>query len=180
LSFAKLKTETDKVFEEIDLNKIVKGVLFNLNSTIDKTGTTVHVQPLPIATVIPIKLGQVFQNLMSNAIKFRKKEEPLTLHISAQETKEFITISIQDNGIGIEKDFLEKIFIPFKKLHAQREYKGSGIGLATVKHIVELHQGEIWVESVFGEGSTFYFTLSKVLNTSQQESRLLLSASELN
>lgn len=181
LDFAKLKTEQERVFQEEDLNKIVKSALFTLHSRIEKTGTTVNVNTLPQTWIIPVKLGQVFQNLLSNAIKFRKKETPLVIEISAIENEASITISIQDNGIGIEKQFQEKIFTPFKKLHSQQEYKGSGIGLATCKHIIGLHLGELWVESEFGKGATFYFTISKLLNVPNvKEGRMVLEESELN
>ncbi len=180
LSFAKMKTERDIVFEEVELDTIVEKTLFNLKSTLEKTGTSIQVTPLPKALVIPVKMGQVFQNLISNAIKFRKKEELLVITINAIDKVDHIHFTIQDNGIGIEEEFIDKIFAPFKKLHAQSEYKGSGIGLATCNHIIELHQGTIWVDSVFGKGSTFHFTISKMLNTAASEGRMVLNSSELN
>jgi len=181
LDFAKLRSDKKIVFQEKDLNAIVKSVLFNLQSQIKETGTTIQIGALPTAFVIPVKLGQVFQNLLSNSIKFRKKDSPLVIQISAIEREDYIQIKIEDSGIGIEQEYLGKIFAPFKKLHAQREYAGSGIGLATCKHIIELHLGKIWVESEFGKGSTFYFTLSKLLNSSNvEEGRMIMSNAELN
>jgi len=181
LDFAKLKSDKEIVFKEKDLESVVTSVLFNLQNQIKETGTTIQVNSLPKALVIPVKLGQVFQNLLSNAIKFRKKDTPLVIQISAIDRKDHIQIKIEDNGIGIEKEFQEKVFAPFKKLHAQRDYAGSGVGLATCKHIIELHLGRIWVESEFGRGSTFYFTLSKLLNTPNvMEGRMIVSNAELN
>ncbi len=181
LDFARLKTEKERVFKAVDLNIVVERVLFNLKSQIKKTGTVIEVNSLPKTMVIPIKLGQVFQNLISNAIKFRRKESPLAIQIQATEEEEHFLISIQDNGIGIEKEFQEQIFTPFKKLHTPSEYKGSGVGLATCRHVIDLHLGKIWVESELGKGSTFYFTISKLLNNNtMEEGKLIVSNPELN
>ena len=107
------------------------------------------------------QLLRVFLNLISNAIRFRKPEEPLKIHISANKNiyNNECVFSVQDNGIGIEEQYSERIFTIFQRLHTRKVYKGTGIGLSIVKRIIERHGGSIWVESVFGEGSTFYFTL---------------------
>ncbi|MFK7984275.1 MAG: ATP-binding protein [Saprospiraceae bacterium] len=104
-------------------------------------------------------MNQVFQNIISNAIKFKKKTEPLTIKIHSTKKDKYWELVIEDNGIGIEQNNQEKIFAPFHKLHSQKEYPGSGIGLATCKRIIELHQGKIWVESEEGKGTKFIFTL---------------------
>ncbi len=107
------------------------------------------------------QLQRVFQNLISNAIKFKKPEEPPIIHISSNKdlyNKEYV-FSIKDNGIGIEEQYSERIFVIFQRLHTRDVYKGTGIGLSIVKRIIERHGGRIWVESEYGKGSTFYFTI---------------------
>ena len=107
------------------------------------------------------ELQRVFLNLISNAIKFTKQDEPLKIDISAYkhgENNEYVFI-VKDNGIGIEEQYNERIFIIFQRLHTREAYKGTGIGLSIVKRIIERHGGSIWVESKFGEGSNFYFIL---------------------
>jgi light-regulated signal transduction histidine kinase (bacteriophytochrome) len=104
---------------------------------------------------------QLFQNLIGNAIKFKKPDEPPKIHIKARKDKnrnEHV-FSVRDNGIGMDQQYAERIFIIFQRLHTQDEYEGTGIGLAVSKRIVERHGGHIWVESEPSTGSTFYFTI---------------------
>ena len=108
---------------------------------------------------MPTKINQIFQNIISNAIKFKKEDEPLTIKIQSENKGSHWELAIEDNGIGIEKEHQEKIFAPFQKLHSEQEYSGSGIGLATCKRIVDMHKGEIWVESEKDKGTKFVFTL---------------------
>ncbi|HML04975.1 MAG TPA: ATP-binding protein [Methanobacterium sp.] len=108
------------------------------------------------------QLTKVFQNLISNAIKFKKKDESPKIHISSkkdEDRNEYI-FSVQDNGIGMDPQYAERIFTIFQRLHTREEYQGTGIGLSIVKRIIERHGGRIWVESELGNGSTFYFTIS--------------------
>src|SRR5690606_12307025 len=98
------------------------------------------------------------QNLIGNGVKFRRADKP-HVHISARRSGSEWIFSVQDNGIGIEPQYMQDIFVVFKRLHGRSEYPGTGIGLAIVKKIVEYHKGRIWLESKIGEGTTFYFTL---------------------
>ena len=115
--------------------------------------------PLPVVLADPLQLEQVFANLVSNAIKFRRPDEPLRIHVGARRTNGFWEFSVSDNGIGIEPEYFEKIFVIFQRLHTKDAYPGTGIGLAIVKRIIDRHGGTIRVESTPGEGSTFFFTL---------------------
>jgi light-regulated signal transduction histidine kinase (bacteriophytochrome) len=141
-----------------DCNKILERVLSDMDRSIEESGAVVTHNGLPTIIVNNVQIGQVFQNLISNAIKFRGNEPP-RIHISArQEGTEWI-FAVRDNGIGMEQAFFDRIFIMFQRLHTRAEYPGSGIGLAACKKIIERHGGVIWVESEPGKGSTFYFRL---------------------
>jgi len=114
---------------------------------------------LPTITGYKVELKQLFQNLLSNAIKFRNKDQAPEVKITVEAIDDFWQFSFKDNGIGIDNNYFKEIFIVFQRLHIRSEFPGSGIGLALCKRIVELHKGEIWVESELEKGSTFYFTL---------------------
>ena len=124
---------------------------------IKENKATVSHDPLP-NVIADGTQAQVFQNLIINGIKFHSEEAP-KIHISAEKKESEWVFSVQDNGIGIDPQYSEKIFEVFKRLHKKEEYPGTGIGLAVCKKIVERHGGRIWVESELGKGSTFYFTL---------------------
>ena len=148
-------------FKEIDATKALDDASFYLKSVIEECNVEVTHDKLPKITVDQSQLTKVFQNLISNAIKFRKENEAPKIHIRArkdEEKNEYI-FSVQDNGIGMEQQYAERIFTIFQKLHTIEEYQGSGIGLSIVKRIIERHGGRIWVESELGKGSTFYFTI---------------------
>jgi chemotaxis family two-component system sensor kinase Cph1 len=113
---------------------------------------------LPTVMADGSQLVMLLQNLISNAIKFRSEEVP-NIHISAKQKKDEWIFSIADNGIGIEPEFFDRIFVIFQRLHGREKYTGTGIGLAVCKKIVERHSGRIWVESESGEGTTFFFTI---------------------
>jgi light-regulated signal transduction histidine kinase (bacteriophytochrome) len=117
--------------------------------------------PLPIVLADKIQVGQLFQNLISNGLKFRR-DVPPHVHISAREDSDGWRFSVQDNGIGIDPAQAGRLFCVFERLHTEEEYPGTGIGLAICKKIVERHGGRIWLESEPGNGTTFYFTLPKV------------------
>lgn len=149
-----------KAFEIIDVNLLLKEVLENLSTSIKENNATIKIADLPKINGDPILINQLFQNLIQNAIKFRDARTP-EIDISCKEEKDEYLFSVKDNGIGIQKEYIDKIFIIFKRLHSKEEYPGTGMGLAICKKIVERHGGKIWVESEFGKGSTFYFTIKK-------------------
>ncbi len=159
LTYSRVGTR-GKPFEPIDCERVLDHVLANLKISIQETGCSVTLDPLPTVVADSGQLVQLFQNLIGNAIKFCKDVKP-EIHIGTvfdQDKKEWI-FSVKDNGIGIEPDFYDRIFVIFQRLHTKEEYKGTGIGLAVCSKIVERHGGRIWVESEMGEGTTFYFSL---------------------
>ena len=147
-----------KGFEPADCTAVLDQALANLKAAIDKNGAVVTHDPLPTVMADNLQLVQLFQNLIGNAIKFHV-EEPPRIHILAEQKGNEWVFSIRDNGIGIEPQYAERIFVIFQRLHAREEYPGTGIGLAICKKIVERRGGRIWVESQPGIGSTFYFTI---------------------
>ncbi len=133
----------------------------NLEMSIADTGTIITHDELPSVMGDTSQLGQLLQNLIANAMKFRSQESP-AIHISAKQESDMWVISVTDNGIGIEEEFRERIFVIFQRLHHREAYEGTGIGLALCKKIVEQHGGTIWLDSTFGEGTTFHFTLRTI------------------
>ena len=157
LSFAKLSTK-QKELEPIDLNEIVSLTKMNLADTITKDSAVIESSHLPFVMGDKDLLTELFQNLIANAIKFKNEQPPL-IQISCEEKDKDYIIAIKDNGIGFDPKYKKDIFTLYKKLSGK--YSGSGIGLATCRKILELHNGEIWVESAVGKGSTFFFSLKK-------------------
>ncbi len=162
LEYSRVRTR-GKSFQQVDLNMVLERTLSNLKMTLIDSGGTVTFDELPVIMADDVQLLQLMQNLIENAIKFRKKDPP-QIHIKAVPyaglgPEKQWRISIQDNGIGIEPQYVERIFIMFQRLHTHEEYEGNGIGLAICKRIVERHGGKIWVESKPGEGSLFSFTI---------------------
>jgi PAS domain S-box-containing protein len=153
-------TSQGGAFGLADCNEILRMVVESLQATIQSHGAAVTADQLPTVLGDATQLGQVFQNLIANAIKFHGKESP-RIRVGAEERPGEWAFSISDNGIGIAPEYFERIFIIFQRLHTIEEYGGTGIGLAVCKKIVERHGGRIWVESKVGEGSTFHFTIPK-------------------
>ncbi|MDX2100647.1 MAG: ATP-binding protein [Leptolyngbyaceae cyanobacterium bins.59] len=133
--------------------------LGNLRGRIAETEAVITHDPMPTIVADNTQLMQLFQNLIGNAIKFQKKQEPPCIHIGVQRQEDAWLFSVQDNGIGFDPQFADRIFVIFQRLHTRDEYPGSGMGLAICKKIVECHRGRIWVESELGKGATFYFTI---------------------
>ncbi|HTS78432.1 MAG TPA: PAS domain S-box protein [Bryobacteraceae bacterium] len=142
-----------------DANQALEAALSNLSSAISNSGARVISERLPAVAVHSTHLQQVFQNLVSNAIKYRSPDRAPVLRITAQAEDEYFVFSVADNGIGIDREYTETIFGLFKRLHSNDAYSGTGIGLAICKRIVDRYHGRIWVESEPGKGSTFRFTV---------------------
>jgi|GEM_PF-2832677 len=159
LQYARLETRAQP-FQPVNCNTVLQLVKENLRTTIEETRAEItHDHPLPIVRGDITQLTQLFQNLIGNGIKFRRPEEPPRLHIGATKQNEEWIFSVHDNGIGIDPQYFQRIFVIFERLHPQDKYPGTGIGLAICRKIVERHGGRIWVESEPGKGSTFFFTL---------------------
>lgn len=154
------QVNADQSFVTVDCDSILDNVLINLSATIDETQAVITHDPLPSVPGISFQLMQLFGNLISNALKFHSQQSP-RIHISVVSKKDSFVFSIKDNGIGMEAQYKERVFRVFQRLHTRREYPGTGVGLAICKKIIDHHNGEIWVESKLGEGSTFYFTIQK-------------------
>lgn len=144
--------------EEVDLDSVLEVTRSNLQTLLAESGGSIQGDHLPTVTGDRGLLGQVFQNLISNALKFHGTSTPV-VRVSSLLTGEGWTISIEDNGIGIEARDLHRLFVPFQRLHSAAEFPGSGIGLATCRRIVARHGGRIWIESVVGTGTTVRFVL---------------------
>lgn len=147
-------------FAPTDCEIILNESMANLQEAIKENQAIITHDPLPTVPADPAQLTQLFQNLIGNAVKFHRKELP-QIHISAQLREGEWVFSVRDNGIGIDPQYLDRIFIIFQRLHGKKEYSGTGIGLSIAKKIVERHGGRIWVESKVGQGATFYFSIPK-------------------
>jgi light-regulated signal transduction histidine kinase (bacteriophytochrome) len=160
LNYSRLNNEW--LIEHVDIGETIREVLENLRSSINESGTSIRLEPMPVLKADPAQMLQLFQNLISNAIKFRKEGTRPVIKINAVEKNGEWLFSIEDNGIGIEQQYSDKVFVIFRKLHNKSKFEGTGIGLSIAKKIVERHKGRIWFESDPGKGTTFYFTLQPV------------------
>ena len=160
LEYSRL-TRVEKKCTPLKIEDMLLDIFDNLNLLIMENNAQITYGALPIVFADESQLFRVFQNLIENAIKFKKENEGPKIHISAyfdEKNKEHV-FSVSDNGIGIEDQYFDRIFSLFQRLHTKEEYEGTGIGLAISKRIIESHGGKMWVESEYGVGSTFYFTL---------------------
>jgi light-regulated signal transduction histidine kinase (bacteriophytochrome) len=158
LNYSRVGTQ-GKPLVPADSAALVKRVLDTLQCGIEESGAVIVLDTLPWVMADPQQLGQLFQNLLANAIKFRR-EEPPQVRICADKIGKEWKISVQDNGIGISAEHIDRVFIIFQRLHTKAEYPGTGIGLAICKKIVERHGGRIWIEPSAGGGTTVCFTIS--------------------
>jgi len=163
LAFSRINTQKVEI-EKLDLRKLIKRLLIEINSSIEEKNGRIIVKNIPeFINGDESRVRQIFQNLMTNGLKFTKEGAQPEVIVDCKENSTHYQFSVSDNGIGIEADYLDKIFLMFKKLHSENKYTGTGIGLSICKKVVEQHDGVIWVESEFGKGSTFYFTIRKNL-----------------
>jgi PAS domain S-box-containing protein len=158
LDYARAKTEEGRP-TSVCLDGDLEAALSHLNQAVEESGGCVTHDPLPVLEVDRGKMVRLFQNLIGNALKYRKADEQVKVHVSAEMRGDEWVISVQDNGIGFDPVHANAIFAPFKRLHSPGEYSGSGVGLAICRRIVESQGGRIWAESKPGEGATFRFTL---------------------
>ncbi len=163
LEFSRLGSEV--ALTQLNLNEIVAEVLTELHSDMQAVNATADVGPLPTIMGHRTDIKQVFQNLISNGLKYRRPDVAPHVTIRATEEPNEYRFSIIDNGIGIEGQYFDRVFQLFQRLHGRNQYSGTGIGLATCKKVVEIYGGNIWLDSTVGVGTTFYFTLPKVVKT---------------
>jgi PAS domain S-box-containing protein len=150
----------NKKLKTVDFNKIVSDVIADLHNKIETTGTSIDVTEMPVMKAYEVEIRQVFQNLIENSIKFQAENNRPEIQIRSEKMDSKWKFSVCDNGIGIEPEQYEKLFNMFQRLHIDEiQYEGKGIGLAFCKKIIELHQGEIWIESNKDQGVTFHFTI---------------------
>jgi PAS domain S-box-containing protein len=188
LSYSRIDTRA-QTFRRVAMDQVLTLALTNLKASIDAAHATIFRGNLPQVEGDPVQLGQVLQNLIGNAIKFRGPDPP-HIWVSAVGMGPVWQFSVRDDGIGIPPEYQDRIFIIFQRLHSREEYPGTGIGLAVCKKVVERHGGRLWVESTGtpGQGSTFYFTLpverapakpAEVVEASPAERRLKVEAQSL-
>jgi PAS domain S-box-containing protein len=169
LEYSRIDTRGE-IFEVTDCSVALGGAIYNLRSAVEKSGLQLTYDALPTLIADGSQLKRLFQNLISNAIKFRSDKIP-KVHISSRREGNHWLFSVQDNGIGIHPQDFSQIFLIFRRLHTSEEYPGSGIGLSICKRIVERHGGQMWLESAPGKGSTFYFTIPDRAKTGLRSSR---------
>lgn len=161
LEYSKIDNQHNMKVDEVDLNQILTHVLENLQNNIDLNKVELRLDKLPVIKGNSISYVSLFQNLIGNALKYSKYKDKTIINIKHQDLDNIHLISVEDNGIGIEQEYFEQIFEPFKRLENKQKYPGSGIGLAICKKIIQQSSGEIWVESEIDVGSKFYFTINK-------------------
>jgi signal transduction histidine kinase/CheY-like chemotaxis protein len=166
LAYCQAAKTSDSPLESVNISEVIDTVKKNLSTTIEETGADIRTYGLPVVRGNSVPLVHLFQNLVSNALKYRSERKPVVTITATEEAGRWL-FSIEDNGIGIAKEFQTHIFGIFKRLHDRAEYPGTGVGLAICQKIVESQRGRIWVESEPGRGSTFFFTWPSTANESQ-------------
>lgn len=160
LDYSRLTHEVDHT-EKVNLNNTLEYVLINLQEAIEQSQADITYDNLPVINTNSLRVTRVFQNLISNALKYQPENQKPVIHISCEEREKEWLFCVSDNGIGIKKEYIDQIFIIFKRLHNKNEYSGNGIGLGICNKIIENMGGKIWVESEYGKGSQFLFTIPR-------------------
>lgn len=158
LALSRITTTTDG-FEPVDLREVVDRALFNLKLAIEESNAEITIEDLPRLNADAVQMTQLFQNLISNAIKYRRPRSRPRIRIRAEKVGSEYVFSVSDNGIGIPREQYARVFVVFQRLHTHAEYSGTGVGLALCSKIIDRHGGKIWVESTVGKGSVFKFSL---------------------
>jgi light-regulated signal transduction histidine kinase (bacteriophytochrome) len=164
LEYSKLSFKNQEI-ETVNLTEVVQDVLISQKAEIAAANVEIILPEFPEISYNSKQMFNIFDNLINNAIKYKATSRNLIIEINIADKDAFYEFSIKDNGIGVEAEFFEKIFTIFQRLHDRGKYTGSGIGLATCRKIIESRGGKIWVESTFDVGSTFYFTVPKIIQT---------------
>jgi chemotaxis family two-component system sensor kinase Cph1 len=161
LAYSRVGTR-GREMKRMPVDAALRRALLNLRGAVEEAGASVSYDNLPEVTGDEMQLAQLFQNLIGNALKFRSASVP-RIHVSCVQKEREHEFAVRDNGIGIDPQYFERIFMVFQRLHTKAEYPGTGIGLAICKKVVERHGGRLWVDSRPGEGATFHFTLPREL-----------------
>ncbi len=177
--YTKIDAMTDPKMEKIDLAECAAQTIINLQPLIDEYGASVTIKTLPVIQAYPTQMVQLLQNLVGNAIRYCPEDRTPTVTVYSEESNDSIVISVKDNGDGIEDQFREQIFMPFKRL-VGRKIAGTGLGLAISKKIIELHNGKLWHENAADGGSIFHFSLPAELHLNQNSSSERKSSFSIN
>ncbi|RCR67278.1 sensor histidine kinase [Larkinella punicea] len=161
LDFSRVGSEV--ALRQVDLQELVNEILEEQQAEIQATGAVVDLGTLPTIMGHRTDLKQLFQNLVSNALKYRRPDVAPRVSIQVTDEGHQYRFAIRDNGIGIERQYFERVFQIFQRLHGRNQYSGTGIGLATCKKVIDIYGGQIWIDSTVGQGTTFYFTIPKVI-----------------
>lgn len=165
LHFSRVGNRTD--LKPVDLNQSMAEIIAEHQADIQASGAQIEVGPLPTMVVHPTDIHQIFQNLVSNSLKYRRADVAPQLHIRSTDKGNHHLFAFSDNGIGIDRQHYERVFQIFQRLHGRNQYAGTGIGLATVKKVIDVYGGQIWLDSTVGIGTTVYFTIPKEINPIQ-------------
>lgn len=161
LEFSRIGNKRE--IKKVDSQEMIRNIALDFDAAMKEINGTIIFNNLPIILGNPVELRLLFQNLISNGLKFRKQGIPPVVEVSAVERNDYVEFCVKDNGIGIAEDNYGKIFFIFQRLHPTEEYDGTGLGLAYCRKIIELHGGKIWINSEQGVGSSFHFTLAKII-----------------
>ncbi len=167
LTYMRATSPTDEITEAVPVEKSLDAALLNLRMAIVEADATVTRDPMPSLRLAPVHAQQIFQNLIGNSLKYRSAAPPM-IHVGARREGEAWSVSVRDNGIGIEPMYRSDVFGLFKRLHTMSKYSGTGIGLAICKRLVEQYGGRIWLESEAGKGSTFFFQFPRRIELNSQ------------